>query len=110
MKFTKKYVLVPIDRYNSMKKLQGGSNIKEGSVIENIGKDLDKTPLTTHKSKSKHLLGKKSKGKQHADFHIAPAKPPPGIRNIRQKKPIEKTEHRPENSNKSFSKIKWRAL
>lgn len=102
MKFTKKYVLVPIDRYNSMKKLQVDKSEKE---------DLDSSPeLAPHKSKYKHRVEVKSKVRQPLPTSARPPKPPPGIRTIKQKKQSAKTESRAVNSRNLYSNIKWRPI
>lgn len=113
MKFTKKYVLVPFDRYHSVKrlhadKLQKGGSGNDDDLDINQPTTLDKLPPKSKLSaKSKQPSLGKSKSKQPSKPPTHPPKPPPGIRNIHVQLGKEDKVQRQKGS---FDKIRWRAI
>lgn len=104
MKFTNKYVLVPIERYNSLKHLHDPKSSVLNSKSVTAGEDVDDTSPSIISNTVKTATNKSNRKK---NLPKAPTKPPPGIQDTKR---ILKVSPTPRKRNKSKLNIKWRAI
>lgn len=123
MKVAKKFVLLPIERYNSLtvartsdrnEKIDHNSPNKNKINLdfEEIQPDLRPNPVPI-KSKIKSIKGRKSVttlGKNDILSEAVTAKPPPGIRLQKEPKKGKGVVKKGKKYSTKFAKIKWRPI
>ena len=93
-----------------MKQLQVPKPHEESSRTAGIVQDVD-TNTPSNQDKIPKAITKQSGGKsEERQTPTRLVKPPPGIRNIKQKKTIVKVSQKPGKRSGSFANIRWRAL
>lgn len=115
MKVAKKFVLLPIDRYNLLKGSQGSQLSNPPLKTENYPKHFEGASLNlpSHPlARKKNRLATNRKQIKPVKDKISPSKiskPPPGIRTQKDSKKGQGFQQKKRKRTK-FTKVQWRAL